>query len=531
MKKSLIIIFITVGLALSTQAQRWQHIYGEPNQTENSWDITEHYDNGYFITGSHNTRYGWLIKTDINGAVLWDKIIGKYPDEAMIRVTVYDDEGNIYVLGTLIREQTEDWPFIVKLNPCGEKLWCKWFIDYKFMWGDFFDAIVMGDGDIVGLAYMPTDNQYEMIYLFRISPDGELRWKKSYASHKHHEHCHEMRLGYRLVSFNNLLIIVGYAYLPYPGNPNHFFQTPMFIGVDYNFEEKFLLPFGMRDSLHGKAFSGMPLNDSIFMGVGAYRFNEGGYETCNTMLMFFNKDGEEIGYSTIPNEAIAPEIKANYSRDIARINDSLFMTTTWYGEEYSGNTYGEFVIDTAGTVYDNKKNYENVRYCRITKTFDNKYIISGNLNYSDIILYKINENLEADTVYPGNYNYDSLCNELPIPSGTIDLADCDIVTNIDEIPTLEEYRASKNRIAVEAFPNPVTGQTVELQFKNPGALENLELRIFNVLGREVHKEKIHNRQTGTEITTAQWQAGIYVAIIYSNGLPKGKCKLVVKDRR
>jgi len=39
--------------------------------------VIEDYDKGYIILGdAKNSTYGWLIKTDINGYVIWNKKIG-----------------------------------------------------------------------------------------------------------------------------------------------------------------------------------------------------------------------------------------------------------------------------------------------------------------------------------------------------------------------------------------------------------------------------------------------------------------------
>ncbi|MBM3437069.1 MAG: hypothetical protein FJY07_12740, partial [Bacteroidetes bacterium] len=60
----------------------WPKYYSKTNNDSYSDDITEMYDKGYLICGNYNGYYGsdfkqwsWLIKTDINGNILWDKII------------------------------------------------------------------------------------------------------------------------------------------------------------------------------------------------------------------------------------------------------------------------------------------------------------------------------------------------------------------------------------------------------------------------------------------------------------------------
>jgi hypothetical protein len=166
----------------------------------------------------------------------------------------------------------------------------------------------------------------------------------------------------------------------------------------------------------------------------------------------------------------------------------------------------------------------------MVKTFDNKYTIGcgwdeGN-GTNDIYLYKINENLEQDTIYPGNYTYDSLC-LYPIESGEIDISDC-ITVGIDEVSTLADYYSHQNLIQIKAFPNPVNGNEVSFELKNTEHHQNMELRCYNVFGKEVHSEKIYRYQGESKVDIQNWQKGIYVAIVYSNGLPVGRCKFVMR---
>jgi hypothetical protein len=71
------------------------------------------------------------------------------------------------------------------------------------------------------------------------------------------------------------------------------------------------------------------------------------------------------------------------------------------------------------------------------RTFDNKYITVGT-NQNEIgrfVIYafKLNSDMEYDTIYNAPFTYDSLC-PYGITSDTTDL-DCDLLVNIDEVPT------------------------------------------------------------------------------------------------
>ena len=88
---------------------------------------------------------------------------------------------------------------------------------------------------------------------------------------------------------------------------------------------------------------------------------------------------------------------------------------------------------------------------------------------SDIHIMKINAYLEQDTIYPGNYTYDSLCPHA-IQSSVINLAGCNVITSIGEIPTLEEYRKGLGSIPIKASPNPVNTGEVLLEMENTETL-------------------------------------------------------------
>jgi hypothetical protein len=279
------------------------------------------------------------------------------------------------------------------------------------------------------------------------------------------------------------------------------------------------------DSVYGDAYSVIAVNDSIYMGVGE-RLLEG--YNMNSLLMFFNNDGHELGYTQIPNEAIGPNVDFNVIGDIERINDSLFLTTCFLGIEME-TYFGEFVLDTTGTIYNLAIREIYTEMSTLIKTFDNKFVIeveiAENKSDNDILLYKINENLESVSFDTNQYTYDSLCPH-QITSGTIDLSDCLIWTDVGEIPTPEEYYAKLKTIPITAYPNPATTK-VTFTLQNTEYHQNMQLQCFDVFGRIIHKEKIYTAQLETEINVSQWNEGLYVAVIKSNGKVLGKVKFMV----
>ena len=285
----------------------------------------------------------------------------------------------------------------------------------------------------------------------------------------------------------------------------------------------------MNDSLVGKALETLQLNDSTYMGTGMLRLES---PVEHSLLMYFNDQGEELGYVEIPNDSIGPDISQNYLIDIERINDSLFIGLIALGIDDSEFFTGELVLDTTGTIY--KQEYRPVGTSgmgKLIKSFDSKYLAGCGYNAGktdwDIYMYKINEELEHDTLYPGNYTYDSLCPET-IQSGTVDISNCLIITDVGEVPSSNEYYTNLNTIYIKAYPNPSRAGQITFELQNTEHHQNMELRCFNIFGKQVHKEKLFQYQGESKMDVSSWKKGMYVAIVYSNGLPVGQCKFVVQ---
>ena len=548
MKQALLII-VTAFISLTSFSQKWEHTIGVPYLDEESRRLIEHYDKGYLITGSYTGGYddhhGWLIKTDINGEVLWDKSIGVNPDQVLIDKTVYDGQGNIYIFGTIVQEIEGNWPLVIKLNACGEKQWCRLLNITGYEYGTFYDAILLDNGDLLGLANMPDEEQYDMVWLFRISPDGDYIWRKSYASVENHP-LFEMRLGSRIQKFGDIYIISGYVYSPHPDYPTISSIRPMFIGIDSLFNEQWVLVFGMIDNMKGKALTSIPINDSLFMGVGRYRYIGATGQTKDAWAMFYNDEGEQVGQQVFTTDQFGPGVSESTFYEIERVNDSIFLATAGFYYNGESDAHGEILFDTAGVVYNFEIRDIVDGTPHISKTFDGKYAIATSTLYDnltwDIVFYKINENLEQDTVYPGIYNYDSLCPDLPIQSGVIDLTGCDIITGLEEIPSLEDYNNRKNTIVITAYPNPTTDGEIRFVYGNTEFLEpdlpyfdrlsmakgrQPHLAIFNIVGEKVYEEGVYRYQEESTINVQSWETGMYFAVVYSNGKPVGKCKFVI----
>ncbi|HPE57478.1 MAG TPA: T9SS type A sorting domain-containing protein [Bacteroidales bacterium] len=491
--------------------------------------ITEYYDKGYFILGGFEYEKGWTIKTDINLEPLWD-FVYEFPSlPVYVKGTVKDADGNVYVCGSV-----DSWPFVAKLNPCSEKIWCKVFnFEDEFDFGYSQDVVLNQNNEIILLTYLNSDeDEINITHLICIDDNGNVLWKKPYASRDDYSWIRQPT-GYSLEKINSDYYISGYCYYPYPDDTLHWFLRPLFIGIDSLFEEKWVLPYYALDSVFGLAFKTTPLNDSVFMGVGVrHGFYQG-------LLMFYNKDGEELGYYGIEDDQLGPDINGSDIRDIARINDTLFLAAALFGPDNTGNPGGEFIVSTSGGIYGTNSR-PGTHIPSITKTYDNNYVIATSIDESkgddDIYVYKIDENLNDVPFDPTPHAYDSLCPG-GIQSGTIDLTSCFVWTDVSEAPSPGEYYSFIQTIPIKVFPNPATEGSVTFEFENtehltpplvpPQGGNPPHLSVYNIFGQLIHTERIYRYQEKTEVNINSWQAGMYFGVVYSNGKPAGKCKFVV----
>lgn len=530
MKKAILTItFIFATFYLFSQ--KWDTIFGNPGTSEGFKDVIECYDKGYLISGSNfeNLQRNWLIKTDLNKNVLWEKFL-TWDDIYVVKSNVDQDlNGNIILASLVSGGGIGQWPWITKLDACGEKVWCRVFPhsdDYLF--GNYQDVLFLENNDILALGQFESLDNLDQVFLDYIDSNGNLKWRKVYASQNVYTNIRSC-FGDGIQKYGDNYIIHGDCYYPYPSDTTHFYLRPLFIMLDSLFNEKWVIPFGVSDSIIGEAYHTIKLNDSVFMGVGKRRLPD---DIRNSILMFFNKEGEELGYKQIFNDNITPGLTKNFINDIARINDTLFMASSYFRYGNDPGQWGEMIIDTSGNIYNYEMRSPSTSgWTTMVKTFDDKYTIGcsweeGKTDW-DIYLYKINENLEQDTIYPGNYNYDSLCPN-QIQSGEIDISDCLIITDVGEVPTPQDYFASLNSIPIKAYPNPANGGEITFEFQNTEHHDNMKLKCFDVYGKQVHSERIYQFQGASKVDIQHWKPGIYLILVYSNGQVVGQTKFLVQ---
>jgi len=162
----------------------WKKVYGD--YYSRGYSVVQTSDDGYIVTGSYrlDPEYLWVIKTDSDGNIEWDKKFRRDCDPGNCyyncgkRVQQTIDDG--YIIGGYTdsygTDRTDYW--LIKLNISGVEEWNQTFGGTDWDWG--YSAIQTTDG---GYIIAGSINWPEKFWLYRLDGYGNKLWEKEYLSH------------------------------------------------------------------------------------------------------------------------------------------------------------------------------------------------------------------------------------------------------------------------------------------------------------------------------------------------------------
>ena len=533
--RTILLLLIVVG-TIPLLAQTWPKYYGQPTRFDNSYDIAEAYDNGYYILGyyySQNTLpKTWLIKTDVNGEVLWEKVFTSYYNKSSALDPTHD--GGVLICGNNQRTEGEKTnPYVIKLNACGEKEWCVNFAESheaSYPWAQ--DIKELPSGDIVVLVNEYGYHPINTLHLFNLTASGEVLWRNPYASGYEHPGSINPLGNKVMITSNSQFMITGSIYWEEPWNPGGgFILRPLFTLIDSLGSEQWVLPFGLNDTLYGEAYNVIEINQNEYVATATNWSDE---PQISPMFIKFDETPHVLNYSIIEASEIDTLFSEGHFGYIKQIDSTFYLAGTFE----IGNTYKSPLTNVilSENLFNNPQVMDKSIYLSHYWPYSflalgtDKFLNTSNYDanaVSDIALSKVNAQLEMDTLDPGTYTYDSLCTTPGLPqTGFISLSDCGLFVGMGEIPTPQQYNERISHIPITAFPNPVKEDAITLEFENTEHHANMELRCYDSYGRQCHSQKIYKGQQQTRLDVSDWSTGIYIAIIYSNGGVRGKVKFV-----
>jgi hypothetical protein len=508
--KKLIISLLLVISGYTCFSQGWPKIIIENNTGPRK--VIETYDKGYLIISniyiSNYHRYIWLIKTDIDGNILWDKKIG----EGSYRYYI-DDINQTYDGGYILVFRCSKYdidldPIVMKLNPCAEIEWCTTLHSEGFNRG--VKVIQTPDSNYLTLSMYHSSDWAERIFLFKLDESGEVLWSQLYAQLEPGLYNEE---GVDLTVFPNdssYLITGTCEYIP-TSSTNGFWIKILEDGTE-------LYNIVWNDSIFELNTANQTVNQSdYFYSIGSKIYNSVFHPT----IYKITNDGIKESSFTILNNTYG-----GTGSTLSILNDSLLVVGGRW-EEASPPFQGHcevFITDTIGNVHHQRTLFDDLQSPRNTEiTFDNKILVMCGFYIGsswDIYFYKLNQYLEDDTLYNIQLTYDSLCPGTII-SDTMTI-DCDMWVDIDEM-----FEPELNSI-LKIFPNPasdciqieipsyllseatINGFNVTSAHKLEG---DLILSIYDGFGKRVLEKEVPSNKKSIEVNISALHSGLHIAVL------------------
>lgn len=530
--KQLIYILIYL-MPICSYTQNWPKVYGHYSNNGELYQIYETYDRGYLLCGNY-TNYldktiGWIVKTDINGNILWEKKIGDYSyftHTFCARET--NDRGWILTGRTSQFDPATD-PYVLKLDSCGNKQWCNIYKTPGNMdWAN--EAYDLEEGGYICLMSFYSDNLNKKIWLFRLDEDGNTLWSNYY----HQDTNYILAQGFNMIlTTDSCYLITGWNSTEVVPGSGLYWISPFWIKVDINGEEVWEATWHESDFLHGYINESVENNNGYYIGAG----NNGVNPPSNLCLYKLNIDGTPFQrVDILPNT-----LGADYST-IDFLQDSTLVLAGAYGFDPDTGSYSIIhIADTAGLLL-----HEHILPVddglppnSLFVTHDNKIVativrVSTVPVHFETCLFKFNSELEYDSIYTMPMAYDTVCSS-PIASDTIPL-DCWPV-DVDEpqvIMTTDNLQIDPNPARTSAtvtIPETFSTSTQRngLTTTKVRSTRNLEmtLSVFTQQGQRSAEISIPKNETILKIDVTEWADGIYFLTLTGNSKVIAKEKLVV----
>jgi len=504
--------------SLMVNAQDWPKSF----TNRYAYWLTENYDMGYLIIGPiDNFKYGFIVKTDINGSLLWEKRIGNGLYTCIAGSIEPTVDGGFVVSGQTNKYESLGDPFIMKFSSCGEVVWCT--VIHLPNTDDFAISVKpTPTNEFVLLTIYSDPSPWHHTQLYKFDSTGELIWRQDYPvqGNAFEDEPRNLRVD------SSTYLISGMCYYPDPGVPGGY-ERPYYICTDTAGNVNWRLVFGAENGFHGTSFYSPVHSNSGFNYDVVVHSN-----FCDTPAMIkFSDSGEELFY-----EDMLPGSCPGGSNNPVWLNDSA-MAIKVIGIINGNEIMKWIIIDTMG-IEKNAINYNDpwMRYTyQSILTKDQKLACRSSNGSSTAYFYKLNTNLELDSLYTMPRTYDSLC-PYPIVSDTVD-PDCGLIVSILD-PEIEP-----EAYLLKIYPNPASGKlTIEVpEFfeKRTGPADfqvstiyhqwgSATLEAWDLFGKKLMEKAIEQGSTPVELDVSHWPAGMVVFRLVYRGETVATEKVVVR---
>ncbi|PKP49733.1 MAG: hypothetical protein CVT94_04235 [Bacteroidetes bacterium HGW-Bacteroidetes-11] len=536
---SLILLFPYLAIS-----QTWPKIFIAPGEYSTGKVAYETYDNGIILLsenlGNGIRRSGWLIKTDINGNVLWERLIGR-PEQYLSltdNMEPTSDSGVVVAMSTRFFEQDPfgfyDDPVFIKLNKCGQIDWCS-LISLPGTDNSGTDVVETNDG-FIGLYYNlnVTTNDIGVV---KMDFNGQIQWLFTYD-------CDTIvdNIPFDLVALDDgSVIVTGYGYYD-DGQSAYVSLKPLKLHIAHDGGViNWQAIHYDNDTLRGGDYQTIKDN----MGN---LYSSGFTITTQTYPYNYNKKtlrkqkvgGDDLEYFVL-NDTISDNGFLDWMVDST-------IVISGYTEGYDNNWWqyraDVMIIDTIGNVLHRRRFLDNYtgRNYSVNTTRDNKILATGSAEenpYGPMLqtyLFKLTSTLEDDIYDPTPRVYDYACPGGVATHDTIGMEECDIVVSAEHLATLPDVAV------MEVYPNPVSDvfqvrlpEFIAIRNNNHGLNTALYqsnyqqqsvLQVFDLSGRFVTEKKLTQGQMVVQFDAERWVPGMYLLRLVYKDKTVGSAKVV-----
>ncbi len=489
-------LLILFPLLISGQS-RWSWTYHDDWDSQLK-DFKVCYDDGYFICGRKigALNASWLLKTNINGEPLWEKIFIETNGYLSLSAVSMNQQGEIFLAGSTQGVSSYYDAIVIKLDACGEKAWCRKIStesDHDYA----RDICGLDDGGCtISLKYsggIPGDDR---ICLLNLDHAGNFIWKECYDGldtnmiQPDHEDLLLTPDGGYLISGSTL----------YRNNipPYYNRRKPLLIKTDPLGHAEWLHFIEKDSSSRGESFNTVISPNGQFYCTSLKYYPEI-YWPCPAFALT-GPDGDLI-------RLVALDTAAHYGQlsEVQFLNDSLLAGVGISGEDWADRK--AIVFDTSGNIL-HQVSYLYESFLEIIKTAaDEKILVCTQkhdyLNNYHTYLFKFNNQLIDDTLYLQPQEYDYHC-PYSITNDTIHLDDCDLILEVTEDP-IGNYSPVQ---PIKAYPNPCS---TRLNVSLPEGHEYDQITLYSSIGQQIYEQHIGTGTKRVTIDLESFPPGMIIA--------------------
>ncbi|MBL7905535.1 MAG: T9SS type A sorting domain-containing protein [Bacteroidales bacterium] len=371
-------------------------------------------------------------------------------------------------------------------------------------------------------------------HLFRLNENGEVLWIEPYATTANHPYLSYNDPYDLVVTTDEDFFISGLCYwcddsVATGGINNRCRLKTMAILVDSSRQEEWVNVYKATDTLAYSLAGWATQHESGSFYVGAV--DRTIWPNSLPKLLKFDANGILLGDSLINVPMIGNKWVEGFMVNPSFTSDGRLFTNILYADStnYFPGWFGLHELDSLGGWHNSFIHPTAHAESRIIVTDDDKILagaVVGSGLDQDIILMKFNTSLEYDSIYTAPRVYDYLCPD-PIVSKTIDLSDCDVIVNVEDIPTRKEYEARISLIPITPAPNPAKDY-VRFLLENTEYHKNIRVICYDIFGRQMVELPVNSGVNETGLSISGWRPGLYMAVVYSGNRQMGKARFVVE---